>query len=197
MTRGRWRLPLTRHSHSHLSAPPSPLLQPTWDNGDLNFCSFSWAKNFTCCKKSTPTPPPSTTPTSPSSPCLSGYTTAFKDYTTTPTTGYYAGKAGTGAATIDNENYLTYGLVDSVQDCIAICNSINNCNFINVYQELESDVKDSYSPGKLTCAAFKACSGTEKATNYGGQSEFQVERESRPSLKSLLTSLHFFFYFPR
>ncbi|KAK0230607.1 hypothetical protein IW262DRAFT_414434 [Armillaria fumosa] len=71
----------------------------------------------------------------------------------------------TGAVQADD--YMTYGLVDTVDDCIAMCNSVDGCNFINPYHDVNG--KDG-SP-LLTCSLFTKCHGVEDADNFGGQTQ--------------------------
>uniref|UniRef100_V5EX19 Uncharacterized protein n=1 Tax=Kalmanozyma brasiliensis (strain GHG001) TaxID=1365824 RepID=V5EX19_KALBG len=102
------------------------------------------------------------------------------NYQTVADSGVYQGQT-VGAATIDNANYMTYLLVDSVDKCLAACDATDGCFFVNLYQdnasspsdvsELPASAQSKYTPGNLTCALYKACSGTEKATNYGGQQD--------------------------
>lgn len=51
-----------------------------------------------------------------------------------------------GAATIDNEEYITYGLASSVEGCLTPCDQTGGCVFVNVYQdhvdEYPADVAD-------------------------------------------------------
>ena len=156
---------------------------PKWDGGDFKLCNsifFSW-KPF-CKNGNTPKPPPSgCNPSQPEGPeCKNKYEVLFKDYTRVADSGVYQGKT-VGAATIDNENYLTYGLATSVEGCLQVCDQTQGCVFVNVYQdnaekpediaELPASAQEKFKPGTLTCALYKACSGTEKATNYGGQQD--------------------------
>lgn len=71
------------------------------------------------------------------------YQTLFTNYTTTPTSGVYAGQT-VGAATIDNDNYLTYGLADTVEQCLELCDQTNSCVFVNSYH-------DRWVPGLFLC----------------------------------------------
>ncbi|KAG6879466.1 hypothetical protein C0992_002469 [Termitomyces sp. T32_za158] len=68
---------------------------------------------------------PTQPPTNPSSSTSDGYTQVFSNLTG-------ATEAG---------DYLTYGLVDTVSDCKAMCNTVNGCTFVNTYHDVH---------GKLT-----------------------------------------------
>ncbi|KAL0573851.1 hypothetical protein V5O48_008092 [Marasmius crinis-equi] len=64
-------------------------------------------------------------------------------------------------------DYLTYGLVDTVDDCKAMCERVDGCHFINTYHDVNG--KDG-SP-LLTCALFEKCHNKDEATNKGGQTQ--------------------------
>ncbi|KAK0461949.1 uncharacterized protein EV420DRAFT_1246276, partial [Desarmillaria tabescens] len=91
-------------------------------------------------------PDPESTPTTDD-----GYTVAFSNYT--------------GA--IEGSDYLTYGLVDTVQDCKEMCNSVDRCVYINSYH----DVNGKGGSPLLTCSLFSKCHTTADATNKGGQTQ--------------------------
>ncbi|EAU81962.1 hypothetical protein CC1G_09148 [Coprinopsis cinerea okayama7 len=92
-----------------------------------------------------PTPPP------PNPGPSDGYTQTFNNHT---------------GATQGN-GYLTFGLVDTIADCKAMCNSVEGCVFANTYRDVNG--KDG-SP-LLTCSLYSECHGIETATNTGGQSQ--------------------------
>ncbi|SJX63885.1 uncharacterized protein SRS1_14589 [Sporisorium reilianum f. sp. reilianum] len=152
---------------------------PTWSGGDKAKCWLIWNKFSSFCQNGN-VPPPKPSGDCTDTVCKSGYEQILKNYTTTATTGVYAGKQ-VGAATIDNENYMTYLLVDGLDKCLQACNENKGCYFVNLYQdnadspsdvaELPESVRPKYTKGNLTCALYKACSGTDKATNYGGQQD--------------------------
>ncbi|KAK0461959.1 uncharacterized protein EV420DRAFT_138145 [Desarmillaria tabescens] len=71
----------------------------------------------------------------------------------------------TGAVQADD--YLTYGLVDTVEGCKDMCNSVDGCNFINPYY----DVNGKNGSPLLTCSLFTKCHGVEDADNFGGQTQ--------------------------
>ncbi|PWZ03729.1 hypothetical protein BCV70DRAFT_197929 [Testicularia cyperi] len=158
---------------------------PYWNGGDKAACKWPWFRFTKFCRQGNdpkPLPPNCNPPKDDSNQpiCNKGYQQVFKDYTTTAATGVYQGKV-VGAATIDNENYMTYGLSTSVEGCLTICDATSGCAFVNVYQdnvdnqddisELPPSAQAKFQPGQLTCALYRACSGTDKATNYGGQQD--------------------------
>ncbi|KAF7368034.1 hypothetical protein MSAN_00869200 [Mycena sanguinolenta] len=87
-----------------------------------------------------------------------------------------------------DDSYLTYGLVDTVDDCYAMCNSVSGCTFFNSaisrclrkgaqtlsppYKTLHLSVNplQNGSP-QLTCALFSKCLTAACADNCGGQSQ--------------------------
>ncbi|KAJ7750377.1 hypothetical protein DFH07DRAFT_775079 [Mycena maculata] len=97
------------------------------------------------CPKPPPTPPPHTPPPSPE------YTQPFYNQT---------------CATQDN-NYLTYGLVDTVADCQAMCDTVATCTFVNTYH----DVNGKDGSTQLTCALFSKCLTAASNDNCGEQSQ--------------------------
>ncbi|KAF5362938.1 hypothetical protein D9758_007077 [Tetrapyrgos nigripes] len=97
-----------------------------------------------------PPPPPQYPPPSPPPPS-DGWKQTFSDLT----------------AATQADGYLTYGLVDTVDDCKAMCSSVQGCVFINTYHDVNG--KDG-SP-LLTCSLYTACQGPETAINAGGQSQ--------------------------
>jgi len=64
-------------------------------------------------------------------------------------------------------DYLTFGLVDSVADCKAMCNSVAGCSFVNTYH----DVNGKNGSPLLTCSLFKNCHTAADAINKGGQTQ--------------------------
>ncbi|KAJ6551330.1 hypothetical protein B0H19DRAFT_995849 [Mycena capillaripes] len=63
--------------------------------------------------------------------------------------------------------YQTYGLVDTVEDCEAMCDSVSGCTFFNTYH----DVNGKDGSTQLTCALFQACLAATSADNCGGQTQ--------------------------
>ncbi|EAU87630.1 hypothetical protein CC1G_09727 [Coprinopsis cinerea okayama7 len=108
------------------------------------------------CPKLPPRPPPKPTPTGTypqptPTPPADGYEQTFKNLT--------------GAT--QGHDYLTFGLVDTVPDCKAMCNGIPECKFANTYY----DVNGKDGSTQLTCALFKGCHDASTATNEGGQTQ--------------------------
>ncbi|KAF8998243.1 hypothetical protein BDQ17DRAFT_1362265 [Cyathus striatus] len=93
-----------------------------------------------CPKPPPPTPPPS-----------DGYQQTFSNLT--------------GAT--EASDFLTFGLVDTIDDCKAMCNSVSGCNFINTYHDVNG--KDG-SPD-LTCSLYSTCHNSSDAINTGGQTQ--------------------------
>ncbi|EPQ32405.1 uncharacterized protein PFL1_00601 [Pseudozyma flocculosa PF-1] len=164
---------------------------PTWDGAESAKCKHPlYALLHPWCKKgNTPQPnPPNCQPSpgpapggdGPDGQCTQGYKQVYKNYESTAETGAWKGQVK-GAATIDNENYITYGLVPDLDHCLDACDAKEGCVFVNLYQdnadspediaELPPSAQEKYQKGKLTCAMYRACSGTDKATNWAGQQD--------------------------
>ncbi|KAJ3497137.1 hypothetical protein NMY22_g19731 [Coprinellus aureogranulatus] len=99
-------------------------------------------KKFHCPKPLPPHQPP---------PPSDGYTPTFQNLT--------------GAT--QGDDYLTFGLVDTVADCKAMCNSVAGCGFVNTYH----DVNGKDGSTQLTCSLFRGCHTAADATNTGGQTQ--------------------------
>ncbi|KAG6887672.1 hypothetical protein C0995_013624 [Termitomyces sp. Mi166 len=91
-----------------------------------------------------PNNPPSTPPKG------DGYTQTFYNHT-----------GATEAA-----DYLSYGLVDTVIECKAMCDSVSNCTFVNTYHDVTNAKGGST---QLTCSLFSLCHSSSDALNHGGQ----------------------------
>ncbi|KAK0211351.1 hypothetical protein DFS33DRAFT_373385 [Desarmillaria ectypa] len=72
----------------------------------------------------------------------------------------------TGAVQSDGD-YMTYGLVDTVQDCLSMCDSVKGCIFVNSYH----DVNGKNGSPLLTCSLFSKCHTIVDADNRGGQTQ--------------------------
>ncbi|CAO1614610.1 unnamed protein product [Parajaminaea phylloscopi] len=102
--------------------------------------------------------------------CTDKYQKVFKNLTTIATSGIYSGQV-VGVAVVANE-YLTYGLADTPEQCLSICDEVDGCVFVNSYLDVEEDDKaDPRHSGKYTCALYSACEGVDKGTNWGGQND--------------------------
>lgn len=64
-------------------------------------------------------------------------------------------------------DYLTFGLVDTIADCKTMCNSVNGCEFVNTYH----DVNGKDGSTQLTCSLFSSCHTSSDAINTGGQTQ--------------------------
>ncbi|KAF9460491.1 hypothetical protein BDZ94DRAFT_1169750 [Collybia nuda] len=64
-------------------------------------------------------------------------------------------------------DYMTYGLVDTVAQCKAMCDSVAGCKFANSYH----DVNGKGGSTQLTCSLFTSCHTESDADNKGGQSQ--------------------------
>ncbi|KAJ7750380.1 hypothetical protein DFH07DRAFT_869071 [Mycena maculata] len=64
-------------------------------------------------------------------------------------------------------SYMTYGLVDTVADCEAMCNSVAGCTFVNSYH----DVNGKNGSTLLTCSLFSTCQTAASNDNCGGQTQ--------------------------
>jgi len=83
-----------------------------------------------------------------------------------PNDGYYQTFSNiTGATQADD--FQTFGLVDTVAQCKAMCNSVAGCNFVNSYH----DVNGKGGSTQLTCSLFTKCHDASTADNRGGQSQ--------------------------
>ncbi|KAF8890617.1 hypothetical protein BD779DRAFT_1469145 [Infundibulicybe gibba] len=103
------------------------------------------------CPKQPPPPPPNNPPPNNPPPPIDGYTPTFSNLT--------------GA--IQADGFLTFGLVDTVGDCMTMCDSVSGCTFINAYH----DVNGKGGSTQLTCSLFNACHNATEADNRGGQSQ--------------------------
>ncbi|KAJ7478753.1 hypothetical protein B0H11DRAFT_1725806, partial [Mycena galericulata] len=64
-------------------------------------------------------------------------------------------------------SYQTYGLVDTVADCEAMCDSVAGCTFVNTYH----DVNGKNGSTELTCSLFSTCLTAASNDNCGGQTQ--------------------------
>lgn len=115
---------------------------------------------------------------SPDPVCEDGYQQTYNNYTTVADSGVYKGQLV--GATVISDGYLTYGLADTAEDCLPVCDSVAGCVFVATYLDNEED--DTQEPrhsGKYTCALYSQCVGTDKATNFGGVSSCHVMRTLR------------------
>ncbi|KAF8638075.1 hypothetical protein AX16_010707 [Volvariella volvacea WC 439] len=148
---------MTRDGHYGAAVPPwQPNATPGWyfgnrpeRHGNLRCLSgilCNILKLFPRAIQCPPRPPPNPPP-SPGD----GYTQTFSNLT--------------GAT--QAPGYLTFGLVETVADCKAMCNNVQGCQFANTYHDVNG--KDG-SP-LLTCSLYDACQTAATATNTGGQTQ--------------------------
>ena len=108
----------------------------------------------------------------------------YQNYTLVAPNGYWYGQT-VGAATQD-ASYMTYTLALSVSDCLAACDQIEGCVFVNSYYD-ENDTEEylpKHTPGVLTCAMFSSCVGTQNNNNWGGQDDPNIIVNSSGYCKS-------------
>ncbi|TFK60273.1 hypothetical protein BDN72DRAFT_850675 [Pluteus cervinus] len=69
-------------------------------------------------------------------------------------------------AAIEGAGFLTFELVDSLQECFDFCDGIDGCVFVNAFDEFN----DPNSPQPAhKCSAYSQVHGAEDKTNFGGQ----------------------------
>ncbi|TFK39300.1 hypothetical protein BDQ12DRAFT_698277 [Crucibulum laeve] len=83
-----------------------------------------------------------------------------------PNDGYHQTFSNLTGAT-QAADYMTYGLVDTVADCKAMCDSVQGCKFVNSYH----DVNGKDGSTQLTCSLFTNCHTSADADNKGGQTQ--------------------------
>ena len=147
--------------------------------GDKNLCSQWWFQFTPFCKGGNkPCKPPVTPP--PTGPvCDDGYEQTQKNATYTPTAGVYAGQ--TVGAAVNDPSYITYGIVANIDECLASCDAVSGCLFVNYYAdryppgETPSDLPPSaqlkYQDGAFTCSLYSACQSNSTFVNVGGQND--------------------------
>lgn len=124
---------------------------------------------------STPSEVPYSTP---EPTCHDQYQKVFDNLTTVADSGIYMGQV-VGVAILGDQDYLTYGLADTPEQCLQACTDTAGCVFVNSYLDVEDDdTDDPRHSGKYTCALYKGCKGVEQARNFGGQNDPNLIRES-------------------
>ncbi|KAH6919118.1 hypothetical protein BKA70DRAFT_1555055 [Coprinopsis sp. MPI-PUGE-AT-0042] len=86
--------------------------------------------------------------------------------TPVPSDGYYQTFKNLTGATQAGD-YITFGLVDTIGDCKAMCNTVKECYFANTY----NDVNGKDGSKRLTCSLYAKCHSSKDATNEGGQTQ--------------------------
>ncbi|KAJ7100685.1 hypothetical protein B0H15DRAFT_876813 [Mycena belliarum] len=66
-----------------------------------------------------------------------------------------------------DDSFQTFGLVDTIADCSAMCDTVSGCTFFNTYH----DVNGKGGSPLLTCSLFSKCLTASSADNCGGQSQ--------------------------
>ncbi|KDR67275.1 hypothetical protein GALMADRAFT_283615 [Galerina marginata CBS 339.88] len=84
----------------------------------------------------------------------------------TPSDGYIETFDNITAA-VQADDFMTFGLVETVDDCKAMCDSVPGCTFVNSFH----DVNGKGGSTDLTCSLFKFCHTSADADNAGGQSQ--------------------------
>ncbi|KAF9445460.1 hypothetical protein P691DRAFT_734959 [Macrolepiota fuliginosa MF-IS2] len=113
-----------------------------------------------------PPPPHHTTTTSKHATTTTKSTSTTPTPTPTPTNGYTPTFQNITSA-VQADDFLTFGLVETIEDCEEMCDSVEGCGFVNTYH----DVNGKGGSPLLTCALFTNCHGPEDADNAGGQTQ--------------------------
>nr|GAT57030.1 predicted protein [Mycena chlorophos] len=136
------------------TAPWQPHAKPGWYLGSHSapegilcvleglFCEL--LELFTDCLQCPKSPPPKSV-------SGSGYTEVFCDL----------------SCASQDDSYLTYGLVDTIEECECMCDSVSGCVFFNTYHDNNADGKGDST--ELTCALFSKRLDESSAINCGDQ----------------------------
>lgn len=64
-------------------------------------------------------------------------------------------------------------MVDDIDQCFKMCDSVTNCTFINTYHDVEDDEPTGqHDPSKLKCVLFGNCVDPKISNNnWGGQND--------------------------
>ncbi|KAJ7054136.1 hypothetical protein C8F01DRAFT_1324405 [Mycena amicta] len=84
-----------------------------------------------------------------------------------PPNGYTYTFSNLTCAAVGCPTYLTFGMVETMADCAAMCNTVPKCKFVNSYYDRNS----SKPPNLLTCSLFNDTRTVADATNCGGQQQ--------------------------
>ncbi|KAJ7621256.1 hypothetical protein FB45DRAFT_992290 [Roridomyces roridus] len=152
---------LTLTAQNHYGSPNPPWVfgaKPGWYYGkgtppvgiacflDELFCELLELFPFCFhCPKPPPPPPPHKPPPPPE------YSPSFYNET---------------CATQDS-SFMTFGLVDTVADCEAMCDTVSGCTFVNTY----FDINGKNGSTLLTCSLFSKCLTDASNDNCGGQDQ--------------------------
>jgi len=66
-------------------------------------------------------------------------------------------------------SFQTFGLVDTVQNCQDMCDTVSGCIFVNAYHDNNDAGKGNST--QLTCSLFSKCLTASSADNCGGQGQ--------------------------
>ncbi|KAH6907813.1 hypothetical protein BKA70DRAFT_1223119 [Coprinopsis sp. MPI-PUGE-AT-0042] len=85
-------------------------------------------------------------------------------------------------ASIEGTAYLTHTLVSNatyeggLEECLAWCDGIEGCVFVNLYHEFNNFILDLVAQEKssLKCAAYGEVYGPTQKTNWGGQQSYKA-----------------------
>ncbi|WVW81319.1 hypothetical protein I302_103310 [Kwoniella bestiolae CBS 10118] len=103
--------------------------------------------------------------------CETTYQVTYQNYTRVAANGVWMGL--TMGAAAQDASYMTYTLSTSVDDCLAACDQIEGCVFVNTYYDVneEENYLPKHTDGVLTCAMFSTCVSTDQNDNWGGQDD--------------------------
>ncbi|WRT63259.1 uncharacterized protein IL334_000162 [Kwoniella shivajii] len=103
--------------------------------------------------------------------CDLSYQVQYQNYTRVAANGVWAGL--TMGAAAQDASYMTYTLSTSVDDCLAACDQIEGCVFVNTYYDVneEENYLPKHTDGVLTCAMYSTCVSTDNNDNWGGQDD--------------------------
>ncbi|TFK74554.1 hypothetical protein BDN72DRAFT_853899 [Pluteus cervinus] len=170
------------NSGNHYGAPTPPWkkgCKPGWYLGTKpskhpgipcltdNTCKYvgnynnKWS-NHLCHPKTTTTSHHHTTTTT----TTTSSTSSAPSPTPTLNDGYYNTFTNLTAAS-QADSYMTFGLVDTIDDCLAMCDNTDECVYVNTY----FDVNGKDGSTQLTCSLFKECLDASTADNRGGQTQ--------------------------
>ncbi|KAF9557012.1 hypothetical protein CPC08DRAFT_640812 [Agrocybe pediades] len=147
---------------------PSPENHPDmWCLHDYMCRLLDYYPNALHCPKPKPTPSPTTTTKTVATTTTTTTTdTVTVTVTPVPSDGYVQIFSNITAA-VQADDFMTFGLTETVDDCKAMCDSVPGCTFVNTYH----DVNGKGGSTELTCSLFQFCHTAADADNRGGQSQ--------------------------
>ncbi|KAF8955848.1 hypothetical protein BDZ97DRAFT_1672913 [Flammula alnicola] len=153
---------------------PNPQKYPDlWCLHDF-MCRFLWYyPDVLHCPVPRPTPSPKPTSTITVTDTTTATTTTTTTATvtvtstSTPTVDGYIPTFSNITAAVQADDFMTFGLVETVADCMAMCDSVPGCTFVNPFH----DVNGKGGSTDLTCSLFQFCHTAADADNAGGQSQ--------------------------